>query len=319
MSHDQLAKCLLETFFAEFLRLTVPDSAQRLRPSEATFMDKEFFLDWPDGNRREIDLLAKVPKEGGSADLLVHVEIESKARAGMDQRLWRYYMQIRLRHELLVLPILVNLRGGRPGVRLEVLEEGQEDVATGVFRYRVLGLSGCHAEDWLARPEPVAWAFAALMRPGSRSRAELKVECLRRISESGETGFRKEVLVNWVHSCVKLTGEHAAQYRRILELDENKEIQEMELTWLGKAEAKGMKKGLAQGRAQGRQEGKEKATLQHVDRLRRAVLHLMKGQFGTVPVRVRRRLEAIDSIEPLAEMIERIPRVRSAEELLTED
>lgn len=45
----------------------------------------------------------------------------------------------------------------------------------------------------------------------------------------------------------------------------------------------------------------------------------MKSQFGTVPVRVRRRLEAIDSIEPLAELIERIPRARSAEELLTED
>ena len=316
MSHDQLSKSLLETFFPEFLRLTVPDSAPRLRPSEATFLDKELSTDWPTGgNRRELDLLAKVPKEGGNAALLVHVEIESKARAGMDQRLWRYYMQIRLRYDLLVLPILVNLRGGRPGVRLEVLEEGIENEPTGVFRYRVLGLSGCRAEDWLTRPEPVAWAFAALMRSATWSRAELKIECLRRISGSGETGFRKEVLVNWVQTCVKLPGEHAAQYRRLLELDENKEIQEMELTWLGKAEAKGVRKGLVKGR----EEGKETATLQHVVRMRRAVLHLMKGQFGTVPVRVRRRLETIDSIEPLARMIETIPQVRSAEELLADD
>ena len=145
MSHDQLSKSLLETFFSEFLRLTAPDSARRLRPGEAVFVDKELFLDWPTGNRRELDLLAKVPKEEGNADLLVHVEIESRARAGMDQRLWQYYMQIRLRHKLLVLPILLNLRGGRPGVGLEVLEEGIEDEATGIFRYRVLGLSGCCA------------------------------------------------------------------------------------------------------------------------------------------------------------------------------
>ena len=93
----------------------------------------------------------------------------------------------------------------------------------------------------------------------------------------------------------------------------------MELTWLGRAEAKGMRKGLVQGRQQGRKEGREEVTLQHVLRLRRTVLQLMKSQFGTVPVRVRRRLEVIHSIEPLAELIERIPRVRSAEELLTED
>ena len=315
MSHDQLSKRLLETYFSEFLRLTAPDTACRLRSGEAVFMDKELFLDWPIGNRREPDLLAKVPKEEGSTDLLVHVEIESKAHSGMDQRLWQYYMQIRLRHKLLVLPILLNLRGGRPGVGLKVLEEGIEDEATGTFRYRVLGLSGCCAEEWLARPEPVAWAFAALMRSRTWSRAELKIECLRRISLSGETGFRKEVLVNWVKTCVKLTGKHAAEYRRLLELDENEEVQEMELTWLGKAEAKGERKG----RQQGRKEGREEATLLHALQLRRAVLHLMKSQFGTVPMRVRRRLEMIDSIEPLVKMIERIPRARSAEELLAED
>lgn len=314
MSHDQLSKRLLETFFPEFLRLTAPDSARRLRSGEAVFLDKELFLDWPTGNRRELDLLAQVPKEEGNADLLVHVEIESKAGSGMDQRLWQYYMQIRLRHKLLVLPILLNLRGGRPGAGLEVLEEGIEDEATGIFRYRVLGLSGCCAEEWLARPEPVAWAFAALMRSRTWSRAELKIECLRRISQSAETGFRKEVLVNWLQTCVKLTGKHAAEYRRLLELDENEEVQEMELTWLGKAEAKGARKG----RQQGRKEGREEATLQHVELMRRAVLRLVKGQFGTVPIRFRRRIEAIDSLEPLAEMIARIPLVRSAEELLAD-
>jgi hypothetical protein len=31
----------------------------------------------------------------------------------------------------------------------------------------LLSLSGCRAADWLARPEPVAWALAALMDPGA--------------------------------------------------------------------------------------------------------------------------------------------------------
>ena len=215
MSHDQLAKTLIATFFSDFLLLTVPDSARRLRLGEASFLDKELHTAWPTGRRRELDLLARIPAEDGTTVLLVHVEIEARARAGMDQRLWRYYMQIRQHHELLVIPILVNLRGGRPGVGLEVLEEGFEPLSTGVFRFWVLGLSGCRAEDWLSRPEPVAWAFAALMHPGSWSRAELKVGCLRRVRQWGDTGFGKEVLVNWIETYVQLSGEDAAEYQRL--------------------------------------------------------------------------------------------------------
>src|SRR6185436_16235804 len=125
MSHDQLSKSLITTFFHDFLHLAAPDSARRLRPDEAIFLDKELFLDWETGGRRELDLLAKVPVATGGREVLVHVEIESKASAQMDQRLWRYFMQIRLKFDLLVLTILVNLRGGRPG-RSEERRVGKE-------------------------------------------------------------------------------------------------------------------------------------------------------------------------------------------------
>jgi hypothetical protein len=205
-SHDQLSKSLIKTFFAEFLGLIEPGSAPRLRTGEATFLDKEDFTDWPAGDRREMDLVARLPVEGQELPLLVHVEIETDFRTGMDHRLWQYYMQLHLRHELPVLPILVNLRGGRPGVHRGTLREVFDGLVTSVFHW-VLGLSGCHAEEWLARPEPIAWAFAALMRPGNWSRAELKLACLRRIATSDVVGLRKRILVDWVETYVQLTGE----------------------------------------------------------------------------------------------------------------
>jgi hypothetical protein len=304
MSHDQLSKSLIATFFHDFLHLTAPDSAPRLRPGEATFVDKEFFTDWPTGKRRELDLLAQVPVEEGELPVLVHVEIETKARAGMEQRLWRYYMQIRLRHDLLVLPILVNLRGGRPGAGLEVLEEGL-DRSPVAFPYRVLGLSGCQAQDWLARPEPVAWAFAGLMRPGKWSRAELKIECLRRVAGSGVTEREKEVLVNWLKTCVKLSGQNAAEFERLLELEENKEIRQMETTWLGRAEAKGVKKGI------------EKGTAQAVEQMRGVVLQQMKQRFGAVPESIQKRVEAIDSLKLLADAFSKILLAGSPDEVVS--
>jgi hypothetical protein len=208
-SHDQLSKSLIKLFFTDFLHLIDPESASLLRAGEAIFLDKEDFTDWPAGDRREMDLVAKVPMEGEDAPLLVHVEIETDFHSGMDHRLWQYYMMLHLRHTLPVLPILVNLRGGRAGVHREALREVFGGKVISVFHYQVLGISACRAEEWLAKPEPIAWAFAALMRPGSWSRAELKLECLRRIAASDVVGLRKLVLVDWVETYVQLTGQDA--------------------------------------------------------------------------------------------------------------
>jgi len=302
-SHDQLSKSLIKLFFTDFLRLIDPESASRLQTGEATFLDKEDFTDWPAGDRREMDLLAKVPVEGEELPILVHVEIETDFHSGMDHRLWQYYLMLRLRHGLAVLPILVNLRGGQPGIHGGVLQEGFNGKVTAVFHYQVLGLSGCRAEEWLARPEPIAWAFAALMRPGSWSRAELKLECLRRIATSDVTGLRKQALVNWVETYVQLTGQDALELQRLLDLEGNEEIKTMELTWLGQAEARGMEKGVEKGIAKG------------VERMRRVVLRLMTQRFGAVPAKVRRKIEAIDSLEPLADLAERVLVVDSVGDL----
>lgn len=306
-SHDQLSKSLIKAFFAEFLGLIDPETAPLLRVGEAVFLDKEDFTDWPTGDRREMDLVVRVPVARREKPLLVHVEIETDVRSGMDRRLWQYYMQLSLRHELPILPILVNLRGGRPGVHRGTLRDVFERKVTAVFHYRVLGLSGCRAKDWLARPEPIAWAFAALMRPGSWSRAELKLECLRRIAASGVAGLRKQILVNWVETYVQLTGQDALELQRLLDLEGNEEIKAMELTWLGQAEARGMERGL--------KKGAETATQQAVERMRRVVFRQIEQRFGTVPARVRRKVEAIDSLEPLADLAEKVFAVDSVGEL----
>jgi hypothetical protein len=322
-SHDQLSKSLIKLFFTDFLRLVDPESAPHLRSEEATCLDKEDFTHWPAGGRRELDLVAKVPVEGEDAPLLVHVEIETDFHSGMDQRLWQYYMMLHLRHTLAVLPILVNLRGGRPGIHREALREVFGGKVISVFHYQVLGISGCRAEEWLARPEPIAWAFAALMRPGSWSRARLKLECLRRIATSDVVGLRKQVLVDWVETYVQLTGQDALELQRLLDLEGNEEIKTMELTWLGQAEARGMEKGVERGKREGREEGKkegmaqgaETATRQAVGRMQRVVLRQIEQRFGAVPTKVRRNIEAIDSLEPLADLAEKVFAVDSVGDL----
>jgi hypothetical protein len=73
-------------------------------------------------------------------------------------------------------------------------------------------------------------------------------------------------------------------------LEGNEEIKAMELTWLGEAEARGIEKGMERG----------------IERMRRVVLRQIEQRFGAVPAKMRRKIEAIDSMEPLADLAEKV-------------
>jgi hypothetical protein len=300
-SHDQLAKDLFQTFFPGFLRLAAPEAAARLHLDEAVFLDKQAFTDWPQGDRRELDLLAEVPaQDNPGSRVLIHIEIEAQARADMAARFWRYHMQVQLRHRLPVVPILVNLKGGRPGVHFEILAEGFEEPETTRFRFRVFSLSGCRAEEYLASPEPIAWALAALMRRGKWSRAEHKMECLRRIAEADLSGSRRWLLGNWVETYLQLDERETAEYERLRELAVNQEVKVMEMTWEERMEVKYTQKGIELGR---------------LDGMRQILLRLLDRRFGAVPETVRRKVEAIDDSAPLSDLTEKVLDARSIEEL----
>ncbi|PYQ56120.1 MAG: transposase, partial [Acidobacteria bacterium] len=80
--HDPLFKSLLRAFFAGFLRLVAPDLAARLDLGAVAFLDKEFVATAPPRTHGIADLLARAPLQGTGRFLLIHVEIESRARRG---------------------------------------------------------------------------------------------------------------------------------------------------------------------------------------------------------------------------------------------
>ena len=106
--------------------------------------------------------------------LLVHIEIEARARRGMGTRLRDYQRAIQGRHEDPVLSIVVYLKGGQGGICEQGLDGDLTAPGLTSFRYLSFGLSRCSAAEYLARPEPLAWALAALMERGEWSRAELE-------------------------------------------------------------------------------------------------------------------------------------------------
>jgi len=79
--HDQIFKELIGAFLPDLLRLVAPEPSSRLDLSRWKLLDKEAFTDWPQGRRRELDLLAEVTlADGGGRTALIHVEIEARSR-----------------------------------------------------------------------------------------------------------------------------------------------------------------------------------------------------------------------------------------------
>jgi len=291
--HDKIFKQLLRVFLEDFLRLVVPQTRELLDLSSLEFLDKELFAGGPHGRRRELDLLVRV-RTTGSRPILIHVEIEARASLRMQERLWRYRNQIQARYDTQVLPIVVYLKRGRPGVSLETWESrlGSDFPEP---RYVSFGLAGCRAAEYLARPEPLAWAFAALMNPVPLSRAEHKMACLRRIA-----GLRGRtdpfLLVDCVENYLELEPREAAEFDALRSRRENKEVRAMAMTWSEKLEAKGEEKGRTQGAHQ-------------------LLLRLLGKRFGPLPENVRRRVETITSLDLLTELAERVLSAHSLEEI----
>ena len=90
------------------------------------------------------------------------------------------------------------------GVREQSLDGDLTAPGLTSFRYLLFGLSHCSAAEYLASPEPLAWALTALMDCGDLRRAELKMRCLARIAEAPLSDKERHELANCVETVFRI-------------------------------------------------------------------------------------------------------------------
>jgi hypothetical protein len=161
------------------------------------------------------------------------------------------------------------------------------------FQYRAFGLSRLPAEDYLARPEPLAWALASLMRPRSGDRRALRRACLARIAGarrlSDSLRFR---LFECVANYLELDGGAEEEFEALLPAEAGEEARTM---------ARTLRQALIE---EGRQRG-----------MRDVLGRLLVQRFGPLSPSIASRLEAIHSTEELEGLAERVIQARSLAEL----
>ena len=173
---------MLRACFPDFLELVEPGLIERLELELATFPDPEDLTGWTEEELGDLGFLAEVmTRRGLWLTLLVQVELGTEDRP-LEERLLGSYLRLSLDGRQPARMMVVRLRGGRPGVHLEWIVDEMEGEEPLRVPYLSFGLAECRAEDYLAKPQPLAWALATLMRPAERSLAEHRDFCLRRIA-----------------------------------------------------------------------------------------------------------------------------------------
>jgi len=257
--------------------------------------------------------------------ILVHIEIEARAGPRMPDRLREYAGRIQAAYGEQVLSILVNLRRGKAGAKPRPKKElSAPELST--FRYAPFNLEGCRGADYLAKPEPVAWALAALMSRGKESRAAYKLRCQSRIVEARMPDKQRILLLDFVEAYLELTPPEAEEYK-ILSTRHRRRTRAMWMTWSERLKEEGKKEGLRLGKREGRQEGRKlgqqeglklgkREGLQEAARsLQQVLLHQLDQRFGPLPESVHRQVEAISSLRRLTRLAEQVLTVGSLREL----
>jgi len=320
--HDQLFKDLLRTFFPAFLGLVAPQLLGEVSLGEIRFLEQEIFSDWPRGRRWKVDLIARV-RGLATRTVLVHVEVEADFRKSVARRLERYFHLVKARYGEPIFPILVLLRGGPPGISRQTLEQPLGGHCQ-TFHFTALGLSGCPAWEYLDRPEPLAWALAALMRHRRNQRVELKLACIRKVARARLSQLHTFILVNCIETYIQLTPEETAAFERLRSSEENEEVQAVQTTWADRMRAEGMEQGLEQGIQRGIEKGIEQGLEQGLQKglqkgreegTRELLGKLLRLRFGELSPRTLKRLSAIRSLDRLTGMAEQVLTAQSLAEL----
>ena len=291
--HDQFFKHLLREFFGDLVRIVAPDLAEHLRLAHLTFLESELFTDFPEGARRSVDLVARVESVDGEPEVvLVHVEVERQARRAMAQRLLDYSLQLWLRDHVPVVPIVLYLRGGKPGVHLQTVEVEAPGHRFLEYSYLSSGLSRSQAADFLQRSEPLAWGLAGLMRRGRMSPARHKLSCLEAITEvDGLTDRQRFLLANCVETYVEWNEAAQTEFETLVAAEGKDHVAIMEMTWAGRIRQEGLEAGRVEGLQEGRVEGRQEGILEG---RRELLLSQLEDRFGPLDGRTKERVVELD-------------------------
>jgi len=227
--------------------LFFPELAARLDLSQVEFLSAESFVRPPRGRRKYPDIVAKVGlRGGGTAVLIIHLEIQERPDRTLPERMHRYYVVLREKFRCPVLPIalLFHRPRGAEGIGKAVYVEETLEEEYLRFTYHQIVVPRLEAEDYIAQDNPVGLALAARMRRGRKLTGGLLVlAVLRKLLVSSLSNEDLLIIWDFLRSYVPLTAEEETMVNETIER-EQKKGKRPRLTWSQQERIKGYTESL---------------------------------------------------------------------------
>jgi hypothetical protein len=306
--HDHLFKELISCFFFEFVQLFAPRVARMIDPDSLTLLEKEFFTDITTGDKHILDLVARAKLRGRDTFIIFHVEAQASARPHYTRRMFLYFSDIFKEHQVDIYPIALftfdepfreepdRFTMTFPGLR--VLD----------FAFHGVQLNRLDWRKFARSRNPAAIALMAKMRIAPEDRWRVKLECLRLLAKRRLDPARTQLISGFIDSYLKLTASELQAFQAAIEslpVRERKATVPLTISW----KEEGLQQGLQQGRAEGELAGRTNAT-------RALVLKVGEQRFGALDAATARRMEAIQNLDQLEALVDRLVTATSWIDLL---
>jgi predicted transposase/invertase (TIGR01784 family) len=246
IDHDRLFKELLSTFFVEFIQLFLPKVFAYLEPDSITFLNQEIFTDLTSGERREVDLLAKIRFQGQDTCFLIHLENQSKAQTDFARRMFHYFARLDEKYRLTVYPVVIFSFDAPQRLELSHYQVQFPDRKILDFNYAAIQLNRLNWRDFLQQRNPVAAALMAKMRIAPEDRPKVKAECLRLLATLRLDPARMQLISGFVDVYLKLNAVEEQTFQAEIDkmgLTEREQVMEIVTSWM----EQGIQQGIQQG------------------------------------------------------------------------
>ncbi len=298
MDHDQRFKQLISELLPELIDLSAPKVATLLDFPSIEWMPQEVYLDPHQGNKRTLDLVARVrtrkpirdPKApGGIAnEIVIDVEVESRdSLERLRPQIHDYFGYLRRKYQVPVFSVGLLLNVGLNGIGWDKYEDRHFGKALVRFQYAYLGLPALDGMSYLRGNNILGVALSALMRMPSDGRARIKAEAFRRIALSDKNDHQKHILAECFDAYFVLSDEENEEFERIQQEEDFREIRAMTSLWTRQGQ---------------------------LETDRRLLRLLIEKRFGVLSKVTQEKINAL-SVERLEELIVSFSEVRSLEEV----
>ncbi len=296
--HDRLFKELITVFFVDFLDLFLPEIAADIDRDSITFLDKELFSDLATGEKHEVDIVVRARFRATDAFFLIHVENQANAQSDFAERLFCYFADLFKKYRLPVYPVALFSFDKPKRPEPDHFRVAFPSRTILDFHFHAIQLNRLNWRDFLDKRNPVAAALMSKMQIAPADRPKVKLECLRLLATLRLDPARTQLISGFVDSYLRLSAQENQEFLRgvaALPAEERKATMPLTISWK------------EEGRVEGRVEG-----------ARELVLKVCRKRLGTPDPQAEAKLNAIDSVERLDGLIDRLDQSETWDDLLAE-